>query len=57
MRNYKTYYVRWCNDWGVSYSTVVRAEHLEHAWRKVRWRHPFSTHRVVEIREVKGEEL
>ena len=47
----KVYFVRWECGWHLPYSAVVKAKDKEHAWRKVKRQHPFSTERVVSIEE------
>lgn len=47
----KIYFVRWEDINYLSYSTLVLAKNEEHAWRKVRRRHPCTTCRVISVTE------
>lgn len=52
MDEQKIYLVEWKDSWYFLKSDMVKAKDKEHAWRKIKRRHPFSTYQIVSITEV-----
>ena len=43
----KIYLIEWRCSWGCNYSDIVKARDINHAWRKLRWRHLFDSPREI----------
>lgn len=52
MTKQKIYLVEWKDSWLFAKSDMVKAKDKEHAWRKIKRRHPFSTSQIVRVTEV-----
>jgi hypothetical protein len=52
----KLYHIVWTDNWGLTYSDLVIAKDSYKAWKKLKWRHPFTTKEIISISEITNDD-